>query len=114
MAAGGVGGVFGLGFEWGRRLLLVGAAALYLAFRREPARRPQLVALLCGAGVFWLLTGLGRADLGGISPDQSRYIYLSGALVLLLAVTAVPRGPVTRGGAIALAAGTLVVCLIGA
>src|SRR5947199_4529181 len=106
MAAAGVGGVFGLGVDWGRPLLLVAAAALYVAFRREPARRPQLVALLCGAGVFWLLTGLGRANLAGISADQSRYIYLSGTLVLLLAVTAMPRPRVvTPGGGIALAAG---------
>jgi hypothetical protein len=74
----------GAALVWGRPLVL--AATLLLIWRlatmgRVPVR---VLALLASAVAFWLLGGLQRAQIS--SPDASRYLYVGGLFVLLLAV----------------------------
>jgi hypothetical protein len=71
------------------------AAALVLAWLSPPhrlwsARATTLSAILL---VFWILTGLGRSDLGG--PFATRYLYVDAVYFLLLA-SELGRGLVVR------------------
>ncbi|HEX2086091.1 MAG TPA: hypothetical protein VHF89_10445 [Solirubrobacteraceae bacterium] len=54
------------------------------------ARSPRLVALVVMPLSLWVLTALGRADMG-VEADANRYLYASGLLVALVAVEAARR-----------------------
>jgi hypothetical protein len=64
LAANAVGGLFGLGIEWGRPLLLAGVALLAWRVRTRHALTPRLASLIVAAVVFWFLVAVGRAQLG--------------------------------------------------
>jgi hypothetical protein len=87
--AGVLGGITGLGTEWGRPLA-VAAALLVLArlFAHAPITRRVAVAAVAVLS-FWTLTALTRGDLG--EPDASRYIYPGAILVLLIAAELTTR-----------------------
>jgi hypothetical protein len=92
----------GGGLGWGRPLAVLAASALawrLLALRPVPAR---VLALLAIPVAFWLLTGLQRAHVG--SPEASRYLYVGGVFILLLAVEAARGVVVPRVVPVALAA----------
>jgi hypothetical protein len=94
--AGVLGGLTGLGTEWGRPLA-VAAAIFVLArlFAGAPiTRRAAAVAVVLLS--FWTLAGLTRGDLG--EPDASRYVYPGAILVLLVAAELQPRVRLTTRG----------------
>jgi hypothetical protein len=87
--AGAVGAVIGIGVDWGRPLAVIGAALLGYRLVKGPVS-PRLYALVAAGGAFWGLTALFRAHLN--APLDSRYLYLGGVLVVLIAVQVL--GPV--------------------
>lgn len=114
MAAGGFGAFGAVGINWGRSLMLAVVVALVLGVRSGRVRvGRRLVALTAGLLAYWYLIASGRASLQGLAPDTSRYLYMSAALILVIAVTALGRTVVTRWGGLALAAVTLLACVSG-
>jgi hypothetical protein len=109
-AAAGFGGIAGgTGLEWGRPLLIAGAAVLAYALRNRRLD-PRVLGIGLGLVVYWLSTGRARAAIGQ-PPDTSRYVYASAALLLALFVTILPRPRLTLATALALAVGTLLACV---
>jgi hypothetical protein len=94
------GGAFGTNsgtlLTWGRPLL---AVAVVLAAIRVVRSRPvssRLVGLVVMALAFWTLTAISRAFIGDEEAWASRYLYVGGLLILLIALellegVAVPR-----------------------
>jgi hypothetical protein len=80
--AGAVGAVIGIGLDWGRPLALIGVALLAYRTARGPLT-PRLLGLLAAGAAFWGLTAVFRAQLN--APLDSRYLYMGGVLVLLIA-----------------------------
>jgi hypothetical protein len=76
-------GLIGEGGFFGPVLLVVGAIALALTWRR---RRPDAFALGVAAGLlaFYVLTGLTRAQLGIQQAGAGRYVYVGAVFWLLL------------------------------
>jgi hypothetical protein len=70
--------------QWGPPLIVAGAVVLVWRLLAVSALRPRVFALLTVAGSFWLLTALSRAT--ETFPFASRYIYVGGLLVVLIAV----------------------------
>jgi hypothetical protein len=81
LAANTVGGLAGLGIEWGRSLTILTAVVLVLVIVRGAALTPRIAALAVAATSFWAITAIARA--GVADPTSSRYVY-PGAVVLLL------------------------------
>jgi hypothetical protein len=83
-AAAAVGGLFGLGVDWGQPLFVAGLGALiwWLGASRHISAR--LIGLLAGSVSYWFLLGAFRAQ--QVAPDASRYIYGGSVLVLLVAL----------------------------
>ena len=71
--------------HWGRPLAIV--AVVLLAWRLLRLRRipPRVLTLLVMLFSFWVITGLGRGFLGPSSAFPSRYLYVSGMLIVLIA-----------------------------
>lgn len=76
--------------EWGRPLVVLAVIALTWRVLRGGGARPRLVALLVMLASFWILTALSRSQPIGLllpgDPAASRYLYVGGLLVLLIAV----------------------------
>jgi hypothetical protein len=93
-AAGAIGAVIGLGIDWGRPLALAGLVLLVRHLLRRGTLPVRLLALLAAGAAYWGLAAVFRAH---VNPrTDSRYLYLGGILVLLLAVevlTPVAIGP---------------------
>jgi hypothetical protein len=70
--------------QWGPPLIVAGVVALVWRLLAVSALRQRVFALLTVAGSFWLLTALSRAT--ETFPFASRYIYVGGLLVVLIAV----------------------------
>lgn len=101
-AAGAVGAVSGLGVEWGRVLLALGAMVV-IARLAVPGRVPaRLVGLLAMGSAYWALIAVARADLD--EPLASRYVYFGAVIVLLVAAEAVRRVKLAPRGWMLLAA----------
>jgi hypothetical protein len=109
-AAAGAGGIVSLDMTWGRILLLGGIAALVWRCVL-PARRmtPRLAALICTALAVWLLTALGRA--GVESPSASRYVFVNGFLLVVIATEAARGARLANPRAAALVAGLVVIAI---
>jgi hypothetical protein len=88
--AGTLGGITGLGTDWGRPLAaIVGIALVAMLVGSRPVSRSFAVfgvTLLS----FWVLTALTRGELG--EPDASRYIYPGALLLLLVGAELAPPG----------------------
>jgi hypothetical protein len=107
-AAAAFGGATGLGFAWGRLLALLAAVAIgYELFTKPERRSPTTYAIVALPILLWIMIGLGRAAAGpeaprfGVGSDellkrfvhlngtvgagQSRYVYPSVVLLLLVA-----------------------------
>lgn len=69
--------------DWGRPLLIGAAAALLWRLSRLNPIPPRALTLMTILGSFWVLTSIGRS---GINPEASRYVYVGGLLIVLLAV----------------------------
>jgi hypothetical protein len=108
-AAGAAGAIAGLGIEWGRILIVLGALALVLALRDRAALSWRLGALLALPLLFWGLTGLARADLN--EPAASRYLYPGALFLLLIAIEAGAGRRLSRRG-LALLAPLLLFALV--
>lgn len=103
VAASAAGALFGLSVDWGRPLLVAGLVLLGWRLRDPRALTPRLAALLVAVGLYWLLVGLGRAQLG--LPVAGRYIY-AGAVLIVLIAAELARG--VRPGWRSLAVGMVV------
>ena len=114
MAAASVAGLGGLSLDWGRPLLVASLVGLVAALaRRRPSEEARLLAVGAGAVGFWVLTGVTRADFQPpVPPDTSRYLYVSGALLLLLAAGVLAGTALGRRAAAALAVGVAVLCVM--
>jgi hypothetical protein len=121
-AASALSGLFGLagqgsGFDadplaWGRPLLVVAVAALVWRLRSLGPVTPRVAGLIAILLAFWTLTGLGRAGLG--NADASRYLYVSGLFMLLLALELARGVVLTRSAAVMLVIVTAAAALSGA
>jgi hypothetical protein len=80
-AAGAVGGVTGVGTDWGLILLVVGLTLVFVRLARTTLR-PAMASFIVLAGAFWFLTGVTRGSLG--DADANRYIYPGSIFVLLI------------------------------
>ena len=72
--------------RWGRPLEILALVALIwrlVALRRVPPRALTLITMVLS---FWVITGFGRGLLGPTSVFPSRYLYIAGVLIVLLAV----------------------------
>jgi hypothetical protein len=92
--AGPVNGDGSVTLGWGRPLLVVAAAAVIWRLGRIAPVPARVWALLAMAVSFWLLTGLRRAQIS--TPYESRYLYVSGLFLLLVAVELARGVPWTR------------------
>ena len=89
-AAGAMGGMLGVGTDWG--LILVPIAVAFLSLRMcRMSISPSMAASLTVAGTFWLLIAMARASLG--DADANRYIYPGALFILLIAKEAFARMP---------------------
>ncbi|HWK27392.1 MAG TPA: hypothetical protein VNS09_12565 [Solirubrobacter sp.] len=88
MAAAGVGGLAGLGLDWGRPLLVAAAVVVGAAAIVRPTEAIRAAGLAAGALALLLLTGLSRAEFQPpVPPETSRYIYPTALMLLLLSVS---------------------------
>lgn len=103
----------GMTLGWGRPLAAAAAALLVWSLARRRRLTPRVLTLLVMPLAFWVLAALTRAQIS--TPLESRYLYVGGLLVLLLAVelargVAVPHGTAVLLGA---AAAVAVVANVG-
>ena len=110
LAASAVGGLLGLGLDWGRPILLATLGLVGWRLTHLGAWRPRTAMLLVAAGTFWLLVGLGRANLG--EPSASRYVY-TGAILVLLILAEAFRGVQLSPKALGVAAAVVLFALAG-
>jgi hypothetical protein len=92
---------------WGRPLAVAAVAVLawrLATLRPIPARVWALLTVLLS---FWLLTGLGRSVIA--SPDASRYLYVGGLFIVLLATDLARGVALTARMGLVLAAGVAAV-----
>jgi hypothetical protein len=68
---------------WGRPLLIVAAVLVGWRLHGRPLRDGRAYALLAVPVAFWLATGVERSFIS--TPETSRYLYVGGLFVLLLA-----------------------------
>jgi hypothetical protein len=102
MIAGALGALVGLGIEFGRMALLLGAFGAGREMAARPAVLQRVVPPLCGLLAFAAATGLARAD--NETPLASRYLYPVAVLLVLVAVAAISiRPPGRRATALAAA-----------
>jgi hypothetical protein len=98
-AAAAVGGVMGRGLDFGRPLLVL-VVVLAVWRLRDAVLTPRLAGVVGAAASYWLLTGALRSPGAEVpqAADQSRYVYVGVAFVLLAAAE-VARGwrPGRRG-----------------
>ena len=110
MAAGAIGGLFGLDVFWGRVLLVAAGALSWIHVARGGRVTPRLAGLLVAAVGFWVLVGLGRAVDG--DPSASRYVY-TGAVFIVLILAEVFRGTRVNATGIAIACLVALVAFAG-
>ena len=80
---------------WGAPLATGAIAAMIWVIHRRGGVSPRAVALLVIPVTFWLLTAIGRSELGGRATSAtSRYLYVGAIFVLLLAVELVRDAPI--------------------
>jgi len=95
--AGAAGAAAGLAPEWGRIFAVLAVLGLLWALHaRRAALTPRLASLLALPVLFWVLTGLARADLN--EPAASRYLYPGVLFLLLIAVEAGAGARLSRRG----------------
>lgn len=98
-------GLLGLALDWGRALAVALVAMLVWHLARSGALTPRFAGLLVAAGSYWALLAAIRGQISG--PTESRYLYLGGVFVLLLAAEAA-AGASPNGVALAVAAALVV------
>jgi hypothetical protein len=86
----------GASLDWGRPLAVVVVALLVWRLAGRRPVPPRVLALLTIALTFWFMTALSRA--GVANPYESRYLYVGGLLILLVALE-LARGVTIRGRA---------------
>ncbi len=89
MAAAAVGALAGRDLDWGVPLTVV---LIVLAVRRllsDIRVSPRFVGALTTAAAFWVLTGVSRSTIQ--APDESRYVYLGAACIVVAAVELLPN-----------------------
>jgi hypothetical protein len=97
MAASAFSGLFGLAIDWGRPLVVAAfAIAIWQNIRRHETTRT--FTLIAALGLFWGLTALLRAQLN--TPGDSRYVYPSAVLIVLLAAELFRGARATIRGAV--------------
>ena len=85
-AAAALAAIMGLGFDWGRPLLVLAVVLVAYRLVTRGAFSPRFTALLVSVVSFWALGGLARAHQE--NPGASRYLYPAAVLVVLLVVEA--------------------------
>lgn len=110
MVAYGFGGVMGMSVEWGRSIAVLAAGATFVALSRQGRIRAGTALVLSMPLLFWGLTAIARA--GWAPADGSRYIFVSGVLILL-ALAELTRGARLSQGAWVAAAALFVFVLAG-
>jgi hypothetical protein len=109
MAAAGAGALIGRDTDWGIPFMVVLLALAARRFVGGVRISPRLIGVAVTALAFWVLTGISRSTIQ--PPDESRYAYLSAALLVLIAVELVPRGR-SNGRLIGLGAAVLLVAAV--
>jgi hypothetical protein len=101
IASYGFGGLFGVAESLGGALLV--GAVLWFVNHLVKGRRlaPRAITAVLAVLGFWTVVALTRAQYE--QPEASRYIYASGLLILLAAVTLMPRPRLTTAALVALA-----------
>ena len=93
--------------QWGLPLLIVLLALVAYGQLRRPGFPRGLWPVLAGAATFWFLAGLNAIP--GREPYSSRYLYIGGLFLLLVAANLLARVRCNRWGLLAAGAATLVV-----
>jgi hypothetical protein len=70
-------------FEWGRLLVLAFIGLVAFGQWRKPGFSAQLWPVAAAAATYWVLAGLNHS--AAREPTSSRYLYASGAMMLLIA-----------------------------
>ena len=99
--AGAVGGLTGLGLDWGRPLALLAGIALGLRIAGHASIPVRALAILIGAISFWGLMALFRAQLN--TPVESRYLYPGAVFIVLIAVELARGARVSSRGLVLIA-----------
>jgi hypothetical protein len=94
--------------EWGRPLAIIAVAALILRFRRGSIPTLLWVSLSIAIS-FWALAALAFGP--GRTPEETRYLFVGGIGVLLIAIAALEGVPIRRGAVLGVAAGTALAVL---
>lgn len=81
-----VGGLAGLGIDWGRPIALAGVVLLLVRARDYVLVPWRLLALLAVPLTFWVLAAAARSDIVGA--ETPRYLYPTAIFVVLVAVEA--------------------------
>ncbi len=90
--------------SWGRPLAVVAVVALVWRLVRIGTVTPRMAMLLASLVGFWILTAVGRAGFAFTPPYSSRYVYVGGAFVLLIAIELLRGVDIGRTAAILLGA----------
>jgi hypothetical protein len=69
-------------FEWGRPLAIAFIALVAFGHWRKPGFNPRIWPVAAAAATYWILAALNQS--AAREPTSSRYLYASGAMVLLL------------------------------
>jgi hypothetical protein len=93
--------------EWGRPLAVVAAALIGWRLVAIGRIRPRVAMLAVTGASFWALTALSRAEIA--HPYESRYLYVGGLLLVLLAVELVSGVALSR---VAMAVAAAAVCVV--
>lgn len=93
--------------QWGLPLLIVLLALVAYGQLRRPGFSRGLWPVLAGAATFWFLAGFN--EIPGREPYSSRYLYIGGFFLLLVAANLLARVRFNRWGLLVAGAVTLVV-----
>jgi hypothetical protein len=97
---------------WGPALVIAAVAVLLRRLARPRPFRPRVLALLAMALTFWALTAISRGFIS--QPYTSRYLYVGGLLIVLVAVELAAESAISQRVAVVLALGVVAIAVSNA